>query len=147
MGAYEQSLGISSVGTLASYRSTPRVAYYDCSDDGTAGLQDSEGTNHLTENGSSAATFGNTGINGDCIRITGSSDYFYLQSSNLCPSTSEEWVLSLWLKPDTSSRRIFAMLCGNLSNATPNVYMAVDGADTFRCIMNNATVWTQHSGS
>jgi len=132
---------------LATYRSDFRVAYYDCADDGTAGLQDSEGTNHLNELGSSVATFGNTGVNGDCIGLTGNNDQFSLQSSNICPDLTQDVAVSMWLKHASTPVKNIAIFSASPTTFTnPNWFLQFASTDTNRCGFQGVTVANTHPG-
>ena len=135
------------IDDLATYRSEFRVAYYDCADDGTAGLQDSEGSNHLVENGTSVATFGNTGVDGDCIGLTGNNDWFSLLSSNICPDLTQDVALSFWFKNTSASVRNFGLFSGSATAFTsPNWFFQLSGAALLRSGFNGASVSATHPG-
>lgn len=105
---------------LATYRSEKRVGYWPCDDDGTAGLADAEGSNDMTENGTSVAVFGNTGVRGagTAVGITGDNDRFYVQSSDVCPDLTEDVALSFWLKSTSTGTRNIGVFSASPTSLT-----------------------------
>ncbi len=140
MGAYIQSLGLSTAETLKYYEDNFQVDRWLC-EEASGNLVGSVNSTVLTLAGT--PDFQEVGLEGDyAVELKANGDYWYRQNTDICPDATEDWYASFYFKDvATPSPSNVLTLASNLSGANPNVFMQTN-AGYARLGYNNATVAT-----